>query len=1747
LAFSDSVSIFEAIAPTNPAVDKTVKEWTMLNRITNIFHQFLNKRESSKRRRRASIVPRYVPGDIQILEPREMLSGLSAGNTASPSALFDSNSVAQLQSSAAAFNALAYPETAIAAGMNALLSGTNNFAADLQAHKAPIVLIADSNEVLGDAATVFAGATVLFPGGHDLAGFCAVVGENSTVEGLAIGHSGDVAKLANGVGTAIKDDVTTAVSLINSLTSVFETTSSRDSWSSASAQYLIALNSQLAAVGDSQTAQSLTDLTSAYNALVKLQPLLVKFVASSGAVPVSLGTSTNGNTITTSDGSSHRVSTTFTVSPDRHTATIAVTQSTDSTRSDYVVSFNNTSLTALRSESTSGRVIYSDSSAASANGNFGVSVTGQGDITASANGIVTLGGGVTATVFGPGNTLNLAAGTSLTVSGSGDVINASSAEVHLQAGTTSASISGSGLTVNGDPQVSFSITGGSNSIVATNDSITLKAGTTSASISGSGLTVNGDPQVSFSIAGKSNSIVATNDSITLKAGTTSASISGSGLTVNGDPQVSFSITGKSNSIVATNDSITLKAGTASLKISGSNLSLSGDPNIDFSLTGHGNTVTATNDTINLLSGVSNTSVLGDGMTLHGQSNIDFSVSGTNDTIDGTNDLVTLNAGTSQTLVTGIGVSVTCEAHVSFSISGTGDSVTGNDDSVAVAPDAQITLFGYNLKVNVGADAICTVSGLNDILTAINGQSITTAASNLVALAYQNLLSSSPQLISQLGSQIGAAIAGSNPFAQIGTTALLTTFGLEVVKLANGSLLDGTNAAGASGLSELDAALSDTFGTFVTQLQGAGFSILGSSLVADAAQQLGLKGFAGQVFTLAGNSIEKQIFLNYQQIVGKGTPLTSEALFNGLKTADIVKSFGLNLGNLLGAKVASSLFTADSVGQSLFINAGGSLASMALGETIGAGVESALGLAGESAAAATASSVAGEAASLLLGNLIFPGVGSLLAFVGGAAIGDAVFSFVDDITGGFFDDLFGGGSTWEYQYSKIDPATGMLSAPNDIEVINGAPFNFDGSKNTTAQLRNGTHELTNATNEAVNKIISLIGGRVDTTNLIDPTLLAHFAWVGDNKSWGNNDYQVEWGPNNSYYVNAAGDPAHIVRMATVYDLAKMKFIGGDPILVRAFDAWKKSVTDSTDPTALTRLSSDLQIAEDTNTYLMNTAAINAVIKAAPTSSFSRGWIDTLTQAESLGLNAPAQFHSTITTPPQTTAGSAFPITVTIQDVNDNVATGYNGTVTLWSNDTSSLLPSSYAFTAADHGTHVFFITPKSAGSHSIVANAEKSSISEAAITPSLAAPAVNVTSPASGKVTVSWNLVTGATSYEVYQYVWATGVYNLVGTVDGNTSSFTKAVATSGVKKYYVEAIAGSSSTNSATASVTEAVTPTITSVAQVNNQLQVNWTPDVGVDTFKIWEWLSSANTYQLLGTAGPNVTMFTTNSLSAGTHRVLVQAVSGSVWANSPSVDSKLVPPPTLTATSQAPNNVLLKWTTVPGATVYNIYKFNIGLKAYELIGTANANTTSFTKSVSASGQKQFYIQAVTGSGWVNSAIVTTTMVMTPTLTSVKQVNSQVSLGWTADPNVDGFNVYKWNFSTNAYVLLGTVSASVTTFTTGSVAPGTKRFLIQSFIGSTWANSPTVDINVVTAPTLTAAVRTPNNITLTWSAVPGATSYSIFNFNYGQNAFALVAIVNGNVTTFVKSVSVSGQKQLYVQALTGSGWVNSSVVTVNV
>jgi hypothetical protein len=96
--------------------------------------------------------------------------------------------------------------------------------------------------------------------------------------------------------------------------------------------------------------------------------------------------------------------------------------------------------------------------------------------------------------------------------------------------------------------------------------------------------------------------------------------------------------------------------------------------------------------------------------------------------------------------------------------------------------------------------------------------------------------------------------------------------------------------------------------------------------------------------------------------------------------------------------------------------------------------------------------------------------------------------------------------------------------------------------------------------------------------------------------------------------------------------------------------------------------------------------------------------TITGKTSIKVSAAAVDHLKVAAPSSSTAGTAFSITVTAQDVYNNTVTTYTGTIHFTSSDSQAILPVDYTFISTDKGVHTFSngVTLKTAGTQTVTA-------------------------------------------------------------------------------------------------------------------------------------------------------------------------------------------------------------------------------------------------------------------------------------------------------------------------------------------------------------------------------------------------------------------------------------------------------------
>ncbi len=249
-----------------------------------------------------------------------------------------------------------------------------------------------------------------------------------------------------------------------------------------------------------------------------------------------------------------------------------------------------------------------------------------------------------------------------------------------------------------------------------------------------------------------------------------------------------------------------------------------------------------------------------------------------------------------------------------------------------------------------------------------------------------------------------------------------------------------------------------------------------------------------------------------------------------------------------------------------------------------------------------------------------------------------------------------------------------------------------------------------------------------------------------------------------------------------------------------------------------------------------------------------------------------------------------------------------------------------------------------------------------VTPKPAAPVVKIgNSSTSGKPQLTWNAVSGATSYKVYRATSQKGTYSLLGTV--TTTSYTNTGAKAGTTYYYkVKAVnsAGESAFSNVVSGKTTVTTLTMGHSAS-SGKPQLTWKAVSGAASYKVYRATAKNGAYSVINTT--KALTYTNTGAALGTtyyYKVEALNAAGKSMGFSAVVDGK-VAPVLAVGYSSVSGKPQLTWKAVPGATEYQVYRSTQQNSGYSKINTttstsyvntgAKANTTYYYRIVAVKG----------------------------------------------------------------------------------------------------------------------------------------------------------------------------------------------------
>ena len=417
----------------------------------------------------------------------------------------------------------------------------------------------------------------------------------------------------------------------------------------------------------------------------------------------------------------------------------------------------------------------------------------------------------------------------------------------------------------------------------------------------------------------------------------------------------------------------------------------------------------------------------------------------------------------------------------------------------------------------------------------------------------------------------------------------------------------------------------------------------------------------------------------------------------------------------------------------------------------------------------------------------------------------------------------------------------------------------------------------------------------------------------------------------------------------------------------------------------------------------------------------------------------------------------------------------------------------------------------------------------------AAPKIKLTT-SGNQFQLSWNAVSGATSYQVYRIVDSTVEdYTLLGTTKSTT--FTdKAAKTGTTYTFAVKAVNanGESMTSSPCAGKLTTTTPdnvTLSSAKAVNGGIQVTWKAADGAVKYRVYRKGPGDANWVIVATV--TGTSYTDKTAKAGVkYTYTVRGIASDGKTLSPGFDatgvSATMPKPvsrpanvTLTGAKVVTGGIQVTWQKANGATKYRVYRkdaTNTGWKAL----TSSATGTSFLDKTAVAGVTYTYtVRGIASDGKTLSSSydkIGVSAVIKPAkvvLISAKADSAGVLVTWQKAAGAHSYQVFRKTAGTGWKCIAKNIHD--TEWKDIDAAKGTKYIYTVRAVaddgttrgGYDKTGKPATVTKDPTTPaivTLGKAVAGKNGITVTWSYAADARTYRVYRKAAGETKWTIVA-----------------------------------------
>lgn len=407
------------------------------------------------------------------------------------------------------------------------------------------------------------------------------------------------------------------------------------------------------------------------------------------------------------------------------------------------------------------------------------------------------------------------------------------------------------------------------------------------------------------------------------------------------------------------------------------------------------------------------------------------------------------------------------------------------------------------------------------------------------------------------------------------------------------------------------------------------------------------------------------------------------------------------------------------------------------------------------------------------------------------------------------------------------------------------------------------------------------------------------------------------------------------------------------------------------------------------------------------------------------------------------------------------------------------------------------------------------------------------SNSSSGISLDWNDINNAGTYKIYRIADGEKKKKLISKTTESKLNDIKVKNATGYR-YTVEVSSENLTSNEVYIKKLE--TPQITRYIHDTNGIKLTWSDAEGATSYRIYRRNAEGKEMKLIGKTNASSFSFTDKNTKGGkTYTYTVRACnSGSTSYRSNYITVQYLCPPEITKINSNLKSISVKWSRVPAAKKYLVYKNSSSDEGYTLYKKLSADTFSLTDKNVKSGVKYSYaVRAVDKNGKLSGYYPASScyLLKRPKLTSASNTAEGISLKWTKSPKAQSYNLYKKSTDGKWEKILNTKELSATDKTAKNGESYTYRIkaVFEKAESACYENG--FKARFLQAPqNVKYTYKQGKGNTLSWNKNNRATAYNIYR--KPENAESWQRIGRTTKTTFTdKDVTPNKNYNYYIRA----------------